>query len=40
MTRTIGAAIGFVLIVLFLASIAIESTRANSAPRSTPFANR
>jgi hypothetical protein len=30
MTRTLGAAVGFLLIVLFFAGVAIEKTRAES----------
>jgi Na+-translocating ferredoxin:NAD+ oxidoreductase RnfA subunit len=30
MTRTVGAAIGFLLIMLFFAGVAIEKTRAES----------
>ena len=34
MTRTVGAALGFLLIVLFFATITIENTRAQAAARS------
>jgi hypothetical protein len=39
MTRTLGAAVGFLLIVLFFAGVAIEKTRAES-PRSVQAAVR
>lgn len=30
MTRTFGAALGFLLVILFFAAVAVESTRAAS----------
>jgi len=41
MTRTVGAAIGFLLIVLFFATITIEKTRAqSSSPRPAQASTR
>ncbi len=40
MTRTVGAALGFLLVVLFFAAVAVESTRAASAPPVTYAAAR
>jgi hypothetical protein len=39
-TRTLGAAVGFLLVVLFFAGVAIEKTRAESAPRLTLASGR
>jgi hypothetical protein len=39
MTRTLGAAVGFLLIVFFFAGVAIEKTRAES-PRPALAAHR
>jgi hypothetical protein len=35
MTRTIGAAIGLILVVLFFASLSVERTRSASASSAT-----
>jgi hypothetical protein len=40
MTRTIGAALGFLLVVLFFAAVAVESTRAASVPSYTSVGGR
>jgi Na+-translocating ferredoxin:NAD+ oxidoreductase RnfA subunit len=40
MTRTVGAAVGFLLIVLFFAGVAIEKARADSPRPTTTVAAR
>jgi hypothetical protein len=35
MTRTVGAALGFLLVLMFFAAVAVESTRAASTPQAT-----
>ncbi len=40
MTRTVGAALGFLLVVLFFAAVAVESTRASSVPSYTSVGGR
>lgn len=40
MTRTVGAALGFLLVVLFFAAVAVESTRAASVPSYTNAGGR
>jgi hypothetical protein len=38
MTRTVGAALGFLLVALFFAAVAVEATRATSASTATNYA--
>jgi hypothetical protein len=40
MTRTVGAALGFLLVALFFAAVAVESTRAAAAPTVTYAARK
>ena len=40
MTRTVGAALGFLLVVLFFAAVAVESTRAASVASYAPADKR
>lgn len=40
MTRTFGAALGFLLVILFFAAVAVESTRAASQAPSVTSATR
>ncbi len=40
MTRTVGAALGFVLIALFLAAVSVQTTRAAAGSRAVAVAGR